>query len=64
MLILGRKLGEKIVIETNGETIEIVVTRIDHKMIKIGVKASDNVRIMRAELLDNTQKKGINELPR
>jgi len=53
MLILGRKRGEKIVIETKDETIEIVVTRIDHKIIKLGVKASDGVRIMRAELLDN-----------
>lgn len=47
MLVLSRKLGERIVIEGN---IEITVVAIKGRAVRIGVSAPDSVRVDRGEV--------------
>jgi len=47
MLVLSRKTDEKILIDGQ---IEIQVLRVKGNTVRIGVKAPDNVKIMRGEL--------------
>jgi carbon storage regulator len=47
MLVLSRKVGEKIVI---GDNITIVVNRLSGNRISLGVEAPSSVRIVRGEL--------------
>lgn len=50
MLVLTRKVGEKILI---GSNIEVVVVEIDPRgRVRIGISAPKEVPIFRAELLD------------
>jgi carbon storage regulator len=50
MLVLSRKLGEKIFI---GENISITVVDIDRGKIRLGIEAPRDVPIYRQELLPN-----------
>ena len=47
VLVLSRKIGERIVI---GDGIEVTVSRISASRVTLGVKAPAECRIMRAEL--------------
>ena len=47
MLVLSRKVGEKLVI---GDNITIVVNRVAGNRVTIGIDAPDEVRIVRGEL--------------
>ncbi len=47
MLILSRKVGQKIVI---GDNITIVVNRVAGNRVTLGIEAPDDVHIMRGEL--------------
>src|SRR3954453_21818528 len=47
MLVLSRKLGEKIVI---GDNIVITVVKIDRNQIRIGIEAPQNVPVYREEI--------------
>jgi carbon storage regulator len=47
MLVLSRKVGEKLVIDGN---ITIVVSRVAGNRVTIGIDAPDSVRIVRGEL--------------
>jgi carbon storage regulator CsrA len=47
MLVLSRKVGEKLVI---GNNITIVVNRVAGNRVTIGIDAPDDVRIIRGEL--------------
>jgi carbon storage regulator len=53
MLVLSRKLGEKIVINDN---ICITVVDIDRGKIRLGIEAPREVPIFRQELLPNQEK--------
>jgi len=48
MLVLSRKLGEKIVI---GDNIVITVVKIDRNQIRIGIEAPHDVPVYREEIL-------------
>ena len=48
MLVLGRKLNEKVVIDGR---IEVTIVRIDRKQIRLAFQAPDEVTIMRGELV-------------
>ncbi len=50
MLVLSRKIGEKIVI---GDNITIVVNRVSGNRISLGIEAPADVRIVRGELARN-----------
>ena len=54
MLVLTRKLGEKIVIAGN---ITLTVVAIEGNKIRIGIDAPNNVRILRSELLDHQEQR-------
>lgn len=47
MLILTRKLGERILI---GDDIVVRLVRVDANSVRIGIEAPHDVRILRAEL--------------
>lgn len=47
MLVLSRKIGERLVI---GDNITIVVNKIVGNRVTLGIEAPDNVRVMRSEL--------------
>ena len=48
MLVLSRKLGEKIVI---GDNIVVTVVKIDRNQIRIGIEAPHEVPVYREEIL-------------
>lgn len=48
MLVLSRKLGEKIVI---GDNIIVTVVKIDRNQIRLGIEAPQNVPVYREEIL-------------
>lgn len=47
MLILSRKVGEKIWI---GEDIEIVISEVKGEQVKVGIRAPRSVEVVRGEL--------------
>ena len=47
MLVLSRRVGQRIVI---GENITVVVNRVAGNRVTLGIEAPDNVHIMRGEL--------------
>jgi carbon storage regulator len=47
MLVLSRKLGEKIVI---GDNIVVTVVKIDRNQIRIGIEAPSDVLVYREEI--------------
>lgn len=49
MLVLTRKLGEKIRI---GDSITLTVVEVDRGKVRIGIEAPKDVRVMRDELLN------------
>lgn len=53
MLVLSRKRDEKIFLKLNEhENVELTVVRIDANKVRLGIKASDSVTILRSELLE------------
>lgn len=51
MLVLSRKLNEKIVI---GGDIVVTVVRIDRNQVRIGIEAPGDVRVFREEVANRT----------
>ncbi len=51
MLVLSRKINEKIVIDGN---IVITVVKIDRNHVRIGIEAPGDVRVFREEILSNS----------
>ena len=52
VLVLSRKQDEKIVLQIDEQDdIELTVVRIDANKVRIGIKAGDEVTILREELL-------------
>jgi len=47
MLVLSRKLGEKVVI---GDEIEVTVVKIDRNQIRLGIEAPEHVTVYREEI--------------
>jgi carbon storage regulator len=56
MLVISRKINEKIKI---GDNIEIVIVSIDKNQVKIGIEAPKNLTILRSELLENIKEQNI-----
>jgi carbon storage regulator len=49
MLVLSRKVGEKILI---GDNISVTVVRVAQGMVRIGVEAPQNLPVVREEIKD------------
>lgn len=49
MLVLSRRIGEKIVI---GNDIEVIVTEIDRGKVRLAIKVDKKVPVFRSELLE------------
>lgn len=47
MLVLSRKIGEKLII---GDNITVTINRVSGNRITLGIEAPQNVRIVRGEL--------------
>ncbi|SFM01390.1 carbon storage regulator CsrA [Halanaerobium salsuginis] len=56
MLVLSRKLNEKIVIDEN---IEITIVGIENGKVQLGIEAPRQIEIMRKELLDDVKEENI-----
>ena len=54
MLVLSRKLGEKIVI---GDNIVVTVVKIDRNQIRIGIEAPTDIPVYRQEIAPNRVEK-------
>lgn len=54
MLVLSRKIGEKIVI---GDNIVLVITKIQGNRVVVGVEAPADVKIMRSEIVKEKGKR-------
>lgn len=52
MLVLSRKVGERILI---GENITVTVVRVAPGLVRLGVEAPDNLNIVREELKGQAQ---------
>jgi carbon storage regulator len=55
MLVLSRKLGEKIVI---GDNIVVTVVKIDRNQIRIGIEAPGEISVYREEIAPQRGAKG------
>jgi len=55
MLVLSRKKDERIVLKTGDEEIELTVVRIDNNKVRLGINASDQVTILRSELITHSE---------
>ena len=53
MLVLSRKVGEKILI---GDNIAVTVVRLAQGSVRIGVEAPENMQIVREEIKDQRRK--------
>jgi carbon storage regulator len=54
MLILTRRVGESLIIETPaGEHIEVAVLGVKGNQVRIGTDAPDHIQIMREELMES-----------
>ena len=51
MLVLTRRISEKLIITANGETIEVAVLGVNGNQVKVGIDAPDHIEIMREELV-------------
>lgn len=54
MLVVSRKIHEKIIMKIGTEVIEVTIENIESKKVKIGIQASENVSILRSELVQPT----------
>ncbi len=52
MLVLSRKVGEKILI---GDNISVTIVRVAQGMVRIGVEAPQNLAVVREEIKNQTR---------
>ena len=55
MLVLSRKVGEKILI---GDNISVTVVRVAQGIVRIGVEAPQNLPVVREEIKDQMREHG------
>jgi carbon storage regulator len=55
MLVLSRKLGEKIVI---GDNIVVTVVKVDRNQVRIGIEAPGDIPVYREEIAPTTARTG------
>jgi carbon storage regulator len=60
MLVLSRKLGEKIVI---GDSIIVTVVKIDRNQIRLGIEAPHEIPVYREEIAPSRVTKPVSDEP-
>jgi carbon storage regulator len=55
MLVLSRREGEAIILETSDGTITVRLTEYNGSQTRVGVDAPASVRVLREELLEESQ---------
>lgn len=60
MLVLGRNWGQEIILTVGDETIVIKAIEMTGRQVKLGITASQNVRIDRKEIHDSIMETGFN----
>jgi carbon storage regulator len=60
MLVLSRKVGERILI---GDNISVTVVRVAPGVVRLGVEAPHNMSIIREELKDSAKTATVNPRP-
>ncbi len=50
MLCLARRVNEKIILRCGNDRIEVMITKVRHGNIHVGIKAPPHVDIVRAEI--------------
>lgn len=53
MLVLSRKVDERILI---GDDIVLTITKVGKKVVKVGIEAPDDIKILREELIKDKVK--------
>ncbi len=53
MLVLSRKVGERIVIGSGANAIIVTVLEVVGGKVRVGIEADRSIPVIRAELLDN-----------
>ena len=56
MLVLERKEGQRIILETSDGTVEIVLFNLQQGRASIGIAAPETIKIIRKELLADAEK--------
>jgi len=56
MLVLERKEGQRIILETSDGTVEIVLFNLQQGRVSIGIAAPVTIKIIRKELLADAEK--------
>jgi carbon storage regulator CsrA len=63
LLVLTRKQLETVIIDVDGEMIEVIIAEIRRDKVKLGIRASDKVQINRPEIrekkLNSAKKDGV-----
>jgi carbon storage regulator CsrA len=52
MLVLSRRPGEKLILETTDGPIEVVIRQIRNQQVRVGIVVPQSVRVFRHELVD------------
>ena len=52
MLVLSRKVGQRVIISINGETVAIELMQISGSRVRIGVDAAAHIAVHREEIWD------------
>ena len=61
MLVLSRKVGERILI---GENISVTVVRVGPGVVRLGVEAPQNVSVLREEIKEDAESPALHPRPR
>jgi carbon storage regulator len=56
MLVLSRKINEKIII---GDNIELTIVAVAGDTVRIGIQAPKDIKILRSEVLEDIQKQNL-----
>jgi len=58
MLVLGRRLGDRVIVRLGSAEVAVIVVDIDRNQIRLGFEADESVTIMRGELVADAAGRG------
>lgn len=63
MLVLSRKLGEKIIIQSASGPVVVTVVKIDRNQTRLGIEAPIDVRVYREEIAPSRTMESVDPRP-